>query len=80
MGKFKSTGWRNVSFWGLFGLLFFCGAISLASIQTEKEEFWLVIGVVLIYRASLWVIDQLRASITGIYVTVLVLILRMSGL
>lgn len=61
MGKFKSIGWQNVSFWGLFGLLFFAGAISLASIQTEKGEFWLVIGVVLIYRALLWVIDQLRA-------------------
>lgn len=60
MAKFKSIGWQNVSFWGLLGLLFFAGAISLASIQTEKGEFWLVIGVVLIYRALLWVIHQLR--------------------
>lgn len=54
MGKFKSTGWQNVSVWGLFGLLFLAAAISLASVKSEKEELWLVLGAVLTYRAYLW--------------------------
>lgn len=60
MGKFKSTGWRNVSFWGLFGLLFLAAAISLASVRTEKGELWLVLGAVLVYRAFLWGKHQLK--------------------
>lgn len=51
MGKFKSVGWRNVSFWGLVGLLSLCGAVSLASVATEDEELWLIVGVRLLTRA-----------------------------
>lgn len=60
MGKFKSTGWQNVSFWPLLGLFFLCAAISLASVKTEKEELWLVLGAVMTYRAFLWGKHQLK--------------------
>lgn len=39
MGKFKSVGWRNVSVWGLVGLLSLCGAVSLASVATETTSY-----------------------------------------
>lgn len=60
MGKFKSTGWQNVSFWGLFGVLFLAAAISLASVKSEKGELWLVLGAVLLYHAFLWGKDRLK--------------------
>ena len=68
MGKFKSTGWRNVSFWGLFGVLFLAAAIGLASVKNEKEELWLILGAVLLYRASLWGKDKLKTILRGIHV------------
>ena len=60
MGKFKSVGWRNVSVWGLFGLLSFAAGVSLASVKTEEEELWLVIGFRLVGRALRCVIVKLR--------------------
>lgn len=68
IGKFKSTGWKNVSFWGLFGVLFLAAAIGLASVRNEKEELWLVLGAVLLYRASLWGKDKLKTILRGIHV------------
>ena len=44
MVKFKTVGWRNVSVWGLFGLLFLSAAISLASIKTAEDHLWLMVG------------------------------------
>ena len=35
MGKYKNVGWRNVSVWGVSGLLFLAASISLASVQTK---------------------------------------------
>ena len=51
MVKFTSVGWRNVSFWGLFGLLSLAAGVSLASVQTKEEELWLCIGVRFLYNA-----------------------------
>ena len=42
--KFQSTGWRNVSVWGLFGILGAVVAISLGSVRTEDGRFWLIIA------------------------------------
>ena len=53
MGKFKSVGWRNVSVWGFFGCLSFAAGISLASIKTEDDEFWLIIWARLLKRVIL---------------------------
>ena len=44
LGKFQTVGWRNVSAWGLLGLFAFALAITLASIQTEEEEFWITVA------------------------------------
>ena len=60
MGKFKSVGWRNVSVWGFLGLLSLAGAISLASITTEDEELWLVVGARSLVRALQWGMRLLR--------------------
>lgn len=60
MGKFRSVGWRNVSVWGFLGLLSLAGAISLASITTEDEELWLVVGARLLNRALQWGMRLLR--------------------
>ena len=54
MGKFKSVGWRNVSAWGLIGLLSLSGGISLATVKTENDELWLVVGAQLVNRAFWW--------------------------
>ena len=45
MGNFQSVGRRNVSVWGLFGLLSFAVGVALASVKTEEEELWLIVGV-----------------------------------
>ena len=60
MGKFKSVGWRNVSVWGLFGLLFFAAGVSLASVKTEEEELWLVVGFRLLGKVLRWIFDRVR--------------------
>lgn len=60
MGKFKSVGWRNVSVWGLVGLLSLAGAISLASVTTEDGELWLIVGARLLYRVLRWGMRSLR--------------------
>lgn len=57
MGKFKSVGWRNVSVWGLFGLLSFAG-VSLASVKTEEQKLWLVVGLRLVGKALRWTIEK----------------------
>lgn len=61
MGKFKSVGWRNVSAFGLIGLLFLSGAISLASVKTENDELWLIVGAHLLIRALRWGMRSLSA-------------------
>ena len=43
MGKLHSVGWRNVSVWGLFGLLSFSALVTLASVKTEDDEPWITI-------------------------------------
>lgn len=52
MGKFTSVGWRNVSVWGLVGLLVFAAGVALASNHTEEEELWLVFG----FRHVNWIL------------------------
>ena len=59
MVKFRSVGWRNVSFWGLFGLLALTGSISLASVKTE-EELWVCVGVRLLYYALRRLVEQVK--------------------
>lgn len=61
MGKFKSVGWRNVSVWGLVGLLSLSGAIALASVKTEDDELWLIVGARLLNQALRWGMHLLRA-------------------
>ena len=60
MGKFKSVGCRNVSVWGLFGLLFFAASVFLASIKTEKDELWLIIWARFLKRAILGAFEKAR--------------------
>ena len=59
MGKFISVGWRNVSVWGFVGLLVFAAGVSLASIRTEEEELWLVVGVGRMDRVLRWAIKEI---------------------
>lgn len=58
MGKFNSVGWRNVSVWGFLGLLSLAAGVSLASVKTEEQELWLVVGFRLIGKALRWAIDK----------------------
>ena len=44
VGKFKATGWRNVSAWGFLGLLGLAGRIALASCETERGDLWIGIA------------------------------------
>ena len=60
MGKFRSVGWRNVSVWGLLGLLSFAAAVSIASVKTEAEELWLVVGIRFFQRMVWWIIRKVR--------------------
>lgn len=70
MGKFRSVGWRNVSVWGLFALLAFVVGVSLASVRTEEEELWLLVGARLLgvvvwcavkeVRVLLWMFPRRR--------------------
>ena len=61
MTKFKSVGWRNVSVWGLFGLLFFSAGVSLASVKTETEELWLVVGTRHAYYILHWAFKAMES-------------------
>ena len=61
MTKFKSVGWRNVSVWGLFGLLFFSAGVSLASVKTETEELWLVVGTRHAYYILHWAFKAMKS-------------------
>ena len=61
MGKFRSVGWRNISVWGLFGLLFLAGAISIASVREENGELWLMKGLGYFFIAIWWVIEGVKA-------------------
>jgi len=58
MGKFKSVGWRNVSVWGLFGLLSFAAGVSLASVKTEEQKLWLVVRLRLVGKTLRWTIEK----------------------
>ncbi len=58
MGKFKSVGWRNVSVWGFLELLSFAAGVSLASVNTDDEELWLVVGFRLVGKVLRWAIDK----------------------
>lgn len=60
MGKFKSVGWRNVSVWGFSGLLSFAASVSLASVKTEEQELWLIVGFRLVGKALRWGIDKAK--------------------
>ena len=60
MAKFKSVGWRNVSVWGLFGLLFFSAGVCLASVKTETEELWLVVGTRHAYYILRWAFKAMK--------------------
>ena len=59
MGKVQSVGWRNVSVWALFGLFSFAVGVALASVKTEEEEFWLIVGVQLLMRALRWSVSKI---------------------
>lgn len=65
MGKFTSIGWRNVSVWGLIGLLSLCGAIALASITTENNELWLILGARLLTHALRWGISPVAVALAS---------------
>ena len=44
--KFKSNGWRNVNFWGLFSLPGLVCGIFVASLRTEVDgDLWLTMGM-----------------------------------
>lgn len=60
MEKFKSVGWRNVSTWGLLGLLIFAAGVSVASVRTEEQVLWLVVGARLLIRTMHWFVHQVR--------------------
>ena len=60
MGKFHSVGWRNVSFWGLLGLLSLAGGVSLAGVRTKDEELWLVIGPSFCIHGFRWAWSKTR--------------------
>ena len=51
MGKFHSVGWRNVSVWGLFGLLSLSALVALASVETEHGDLWITVGVRILIRS-----------------------------
>ena len=44
MLKYRTVGWRNVSAAGFWSLLVLAAGVSIASVRTEKEELWLVVG------------------------------------
>ena len=50
MGKFKSVGWRIVSVWGVAGLLALAVGVFVASVKTEEERLWVVVGVGFVMR------------------------------
>ena len=62
MGKFKSTGWRNVSFVGFFGLLALAGAIALASCESEQGDLWVVIALRLVWSCWRMCFSSLHAA------------------
>ena len=59
LGKFRAVGWRNVSAWGLLGLLALALAVTLASIQTSGGEFWIVIATRNIIRSTSQLVNLL---------------------
>ena len=63
MGKFRSTGWTNVNVGGFLGLLFLAAAISLASIKTEEDKLWLVVGAYLLNEALRWVFKKVVTAL-----------------
>ena len=63
LGKFRSTGWRNVNFVGFLGLLILAGCISLASCKTEEGDLWIVIASRAIWRSLRYLVHFLKAAI-----------------
>ncbi|KAG8530284.1 uncharacterized protein KY384_004786 [Bacidia gigantensis] len=68
MGKFRSTGWRNISVWGFFGLLGLAAVLTLASCETEKGELWIVLAAEFMGWCSMNVLRR-SASLTKFFVT-----------
>ena len=60
LGKFQSVGWRNVSVWGLIGLLALAGAVCLASIRTEERVLWCHLGARALGRGFCWSYRRFR--------------------
>ena len=50
IGKFRSTGWRNVSVVGFLGLLSLAAGVALASCETGDGTLWIVVAARLIKR------------------------------
>ena len=59
MGKFKATGWRNVSGGGFFGLLILAATVSVGSIKSKDDELWLALGARHIILGMLWTVKKL---------------------
>jgi hypothetical protein len=60
MVKFRSNGWRNVSVWGFFGVLFLVIGISLGSIKNREETLWLVIAIRSFFHVLWWLWKSAR--------------------
>ena len=58
--KFRTVGWRNISAWGLIGLLALPLAITLASMRTEEDEFWIAIFARKVKHGGLWLVVLAR--------------------
>lgn len=54
MLKYRTVGWRNVSASGFWGLLVLAAGVSIASVRTEKEELWLLIGIRYLGHLARW--------------------------
>lgn len=44
LGKFKTTGWRNLNAWRFLGLLSLAAGVTTASCETESGNLWVVVG------------------------------------
>lgn len=58
MVKFRSNGWRNVSVWALFGVLFLAAGISLGSVKNGEETVWLCVAARRIFTFFWWLCSQ----------------------
>lgn len=60
MVKFRSNGWRNVSVWGLFGVLFLAAGISLGSVKNGEETVWLCVAARRIFIFLWWLCSRAK--------------------